>query len=53
MEDFCKVRLWPIYRKLYTDKVPFDDLPFVLDWAIFDWAVNSGAGRTANLDKPQ
>jgi len=24
-----------------------DDLPSGLDWAVFDWAVNSGTGRSA------
>lgn len=37
----------PIYRKLYADKVRFDDLPSGLDWAVLDWAVNSGTGRAA------
>ena len=32
----------PIYRKLYADKVRFDDLPAGLDWAL-----NSGMGRAA------
>ena len=37
----------PIYRKLYADKVRFDDLPSGLDWAVLDWAVNSVTGRAA------
>jgi len=37
----------PIYRKNYADAVCFDDLPGGLDWAMLDWAVNSGAGRAA------
>ena len=37
----------PIYRKLYAEKVRFDDLPAGLDWAVLDWAVNSGTGRAA------
>ena len=42
----------PVYKKLYADKVRFDDLPSgldwaVLDWAVLDWAVNSGPGRAA------
>ena len=32
----------PVYKKLYADKVRFDDLPSGLDWAVLDWAVNSG-----------
>jgi len=37
----------PIYRKNYADAVCFDDLPAGLDWAMLDWAVNSGSGRAA------
>lgn len=37
----------PIYRKLYADKVRFDDLLSGLDWAVLDWVVNSGTGRAA------
>ena len=37
----------PVYKKLYADKVRFDDLPSGLDWAVLDWAVNSGTGRAA------
>ena len=37
----------PVYKKLYADKVRFDDLPSGLDWAVLDWAVNSGPGGAA------
>ena len=37
----------PIYKKNYWDKVCGDDLPSGLDWAAFDWAVNSGSKRPA------
>jgi len=37
----------PIYKKNYWNKVRGDDLPSGLDWAAFDWAVNSGSGRPA------
>jgi lysozyme family protein len=31
----------------YWDKARCDDLPSGLDWAVFDWGVNSGMGRPA------
>ena len=37
----------PIYKKNYWDRVKADLLPSGLDWACFDWAVNSGSGRPA------
>jgi lysozyme family protein len=37
----------PIYRKNYWNKIKGDQLPSGLDWAAFDWAVNSGSGRPA------
>ena len=37
----------PVYKKLYSDNVRFDDLPSALDWAVLDWAVNSGTGKVA------
>jgi lysozyme family protein len=37
----------PLYKKLYWDRVRGDELPSGVDWAVFDWAVNSGTGRAA------
>lgn len=37
----------PLYKKNYWDRVKGDDLPSGLDFAVFDWAVNSGTGRAA------
>ena len=47
MKSLTPEDLKPIYRKLYADKVRFDDLLSGLDWAVLDWAVNSGTGRAA------
>ena len=37
----------PIYKTNYWDRIRGDDLPSGLDFAAFDWAVNSGTGRAA------
>ena len=35
----------PIYKNNYWDKAHCDDMPSGVDWAIFDWGVNSGMSR--------
>jgi lysozyme family protein len=37
----------PLYRRKYWDKVAGDQLTKGLDYAVFDAAINSGAGRAA------
>jgi lysozyme family protein len=37
----------PIYKQNYWDKLRADELPSGVDWAVFDWGVNSGTGRSA------
>jgi len=39
----------PIYKTNYWDRIKGDDLPSGLDFAAFDWAVNSGTGRPAKV----
>jgi len=36
-----------IYKKGYWDRIMADQMPDGLDFATFDWAVNSGPGRAA------
>ena len=35
----------PIYRTNYWERCRCQDLPSGVDWAVFDWAVNFGAGK--------
>lgn len=37
----------PMYKAKYWDKIKGDDLPTGVDYAVFDAAINSGAGRAA------
>ena len=39
----------PIYKTNYWDRIRGDDLPSGLDFAAFDWGVNSGTGRPAKV----
>ena len=45
MRDLTPEDVAPIYKKNYWDRVKGDSLPSGLDWACFDWAVNSGKSR--------
>ena len=48
VKALTKQSVAPIYRKRYWDAVKGDDLPSGLDYAVFDFAVNSGVSRAAN-----
>jgi len=37
----------PLYKKNYWDKINGDSLPYGVDYAVFDFAINSGTGRAA------
>lgn len=37
----------PFYKAMYWDKLKCDDLPSGVDYAAYDFAVNSGVGRAA------
>ena len=43
MRDLTPDDVAPIYKKNYWNRVKGDSLPSGLDWACFDWAVNSGS----------
>ena len=47
MKKLTVADVMPLYKKLYWDRVRGDELPSGVDWAVFDWAVNSGTGRAA------
>lgn len=47
MRNIPDVHVEAIYRQEYWNKINGDKLPSGLDWAVFDWAVNSGPGRSA------
>ena len=47
MKDLTVEDVAPIYMKNYWDRCKCDDLESGVDWVVFDWAVNSGTGRSA------
>ena len=47
MRDLTKEDVAPIYKSNYWDRCKCNSLDSGLDFAVFDWAVNSGSGRAA------
>ena len=47
MKDLLVEDVAPIYKKNYWDRCKCDELSSGLDWAVFDWAVNSGTRRVS------
>lgn len=47
VREITEAELRAIYRRQYWDAVRGDDLPSGLDYAMFDYAVNSGPARAA------
>ena len=47
MKDLTVEDVAPIYKKNYWNRCKCDDLESGVDWVVFDWAVNSGTGRSA------
>jgi len=47
MRALTKADVEPIYRRNYWDRCRCGELPSGVDWAVFDFAVNSGTGRGA------
>jgi len=47
MRNLTRADVEPIYKDRYWNKCKCHELPSGVDWAVFDWAVNSGTGRAA------
>jgi lysozyme family protein len=45
MRGLTPEKVEPLYKKKYWDAVRGDELPMGLDYLMFDFAVNAGAGR--------
>ena len=45
MRNLTVEDVMPIYKTNYWERCRCQDLPSGVDWAVFDWAVNSGPGR--------
>lgn len=49
VKDITPAEVMAIYKRSYWDAVKGDDLPAGVDYAVFDFAVNSGVGRAARF----
>lgn len=49
VKDLTPMTVTPIYKKNYWDTIHGDDLPAGLDYAVFDFAVNSGPARAVKI----
>ena len=47
MRELTRDDVDPIYKRNYWDRCRCGELPSGVDWAVFDFAVNSGTGRAA------
>ena len=47
MRDLTRDDVDPIYKRNYWNRCRCGELPSGVDWAVFDFAVNSGTGRAA------
>lgn len=47
VKDITDAEVMVIYKKRYWDKVKGDELPFGVDYCVFDFGVNSGNSRAA------
>jgi hypothetical protein len=45
MRSLTPEKVEPLYKKKFFDAVRGDELPVGLDYLLFDFAVNAGAGR--------
>lgn len=50
VKDMTVAQAKSIYRKRYWDALDCDNLPFGVDYAIFDYGVNSGVGRARKIN---
>ena len=47
MRSLTKEKVEPLYKRKYWDACKCDELPAGVDYLVFDFAVNAGAGRSA------